>query len=110
MGIKPLGQAFDRTPYNGLISGDPSAGFSGVGATGKNHAETDVPLLDQWKLLGGDEETTAKHSNPIPGSLSDYLDTVGPDNRRRQAELLLRNPSVLLCRKPSASNFLRAPM
>lgn len=114
MGVKPSEQAFDKTSYNGLVSNNQSAGFSGVGATGKNPIETSVSWFDQLGLLTGDEKTTAKYSNPIPGSLSDYLDNTGTDNRRRQAELLLRQPvsssmpELFGGQSPSRADVIRA--
>jgi hypothetical protein len=48
MGVKPSEQTFDITSYNGLVSNNRSAGFSGVGATGKNPIETSVSWFDQW--------------------------------------------------------------
>ena len=44
-------------------------------------------VLDQKKTL-------SQYRNPIPGSLPGYLATLSPDDRRRQAELLLRRPIV----------------
>lgn len=114
MGIKPTEQIFDKTSYNDLISSNPSAGFSGVGATGKNPIETSVPWLDQLGLLTGSENTTAKYSNPIPGSLSDYLDTIDTENRHRQAELFLRQPvsssmpEIFGGQMPSRADVIRA--
>lgn len=92
MGVKPSPTGFDRAAYGDLISGNPSAPFSGVGASGTNPTETSVPLGDKWGLFWENEATTAKYSNPVPGSLSEYLNGVGTDNRRRQAELLLNQP------------------
>jgi len=92
LGLIPSGGTFDRSAYNDLISSNPSAPFSGVGATGRNPTEQSVPLGDQWNLLLGDAATTARYTNPIPGSLSDYLNNVGPTDRRRQAELFLNQP------------------
>lgn len=92
LGVTPSNTPFDSSAYGDLISNDPSAAFSGVGATGRNPTELSVPLGDQWALLRGDEATTDRYSNPIPNSLSDYLDSVGPVDRRRQAELFLNQP------------------
>lgn len=92
LGVTPSGGSFDRTAYNDLISTNPSAPFSGVGATGLNPTDRSVPLGDQWGMLTGDAATTARYTNPIPGSLPDYLNSVGPTDRRRQAELFLNQP------------------
>lgn len=114
LGVTPATTGFDRAAYQDLISSNPSAPFSGVGATGTNPTETSVPLLDQWGLYRRDGETTARYTNPVPGSLSAYLDGVGEANRRRQAELLLNQPvsstmtDVYGGRLPSRADVIRA--
>ncbi len=65
-------------------------------------------------MFTGDEKTTAKYSNPIPGNLSDYLDHTGTNNRRRQAEFLLKQPvsssmpEILGGQSPSRTDVIRA--
>ena len=92
LGVTPSGGSFDRSAYNDLISANPSAPFSGVGATGLNPTDQSVPWGDQLRMLTGDAATIARYSNPIPGSLPAYLNNVGPTDRRRQAELFLNQP------------------
>ena len=45
------GTSFDRAPFQDLVSGDPTAAFTGVGATGANPSSLSVPLGDQFDLL-----------------------------------------------------------
>lgn len=90
MGIVPTDSTFDRSRYADLI-GSNTAPFSGVGATGINPTGGSVPLGDQWNLLLGDEQTTRKYSNPL-GDLNAYINSISPENRARQAELLLKQP------------------
>ncbi len=92
LGIEPTTKGFDQTKYSDLINTNGTTPFSGVGATGANPTKGNVPLGDQWGLLWEDKNTTAKYSNPIPGSLPDYLNSVGLKDRARQAELLLKQP------------------
>jgi hypothetical protein len=73
---------FDRTSYADLINSDATAPFTGSGATGV--VPTDRGYTDMASTSMFD-----RHVNPIPGSLPGYLATLTPDQRRRQAELLL---------------------
>lgn len=78
---------FDRSPYADLVSASSTAPFTGSGATGV--VPTDRGYTD---LARAGTSMFDAHINPIPGSLSDYLDGLTPAQRRRQAELLLRQP------------------
>lgn len=91
LGVPGAGTSFDRAPFQDLVSSDPTAAFTGVGAGGANPSELSVPWLDQLNLLRGDEATTRRYTNPL-GDLQPYLDSLTPEQRARQAELLLRQP------------------
>lgn len=71
---------------------DPSKPFTGVGATGDNPTELSIGWLDQMALATGQSATTARYSNPIPGSLSAYLRGLSPRNKLAQARTLVRQP------------------
>jgi hypothetical protein len=87
IGVKGRGAAFDPGGYRDLISGDSMAAFTGVGATGVNPTERGY---GDW-LGGAGLNAFDDHINPI-GGLGDYLDTLSADQRRRQVELLVRQP------------------
>jgi hypothetical protein len=74
-----------------LVAG-PSSPFSGLGATGQSPTTLTIPYLEQAQLLAGDPATTARFSNPLPGSLPAYLATLTAAQRKQQAELLVRQP------------------
>ncbi len=90
LGITPTNTNFDPSRFSDLI-GANTAPFSGVGATGVNPTTIGVPLGDQWGLLTGDEATVRNYSNPL-GNLNTYLNSLSPQDRARQAELLLNRP------------------
>lgn len=91
IGVTGPAAPFDPGPLTAaLVSSDPSAPFTGVGATGVSPIDDDIPLMDQAKLAVGFGPTVARYSNAIPGSLPDYLATLSPAQRAQQAELLLR--------------------
>ncbi len=77
---------FSRAAYNDLISGDAMGTFTGSGATGVNPSERGYTDLAR----AGTSMLDA-HINPV-GDLSAYLAALTPDQRRRQAELLIRQP------------------
>lgn len=91
LGITPTATSFDRSRYADLISSDNAAAFSGVGATGFNPTDGSVPLGDQWSLWWENAETTRRYSNPL-GNLNAYINSITPENRARQAELLVNQP------------------
>jgi hypothetical protein len=68
------------------------APFGGAGATGVPGTKVTVPLMDQYRLWRADAVTVARYSNPIPGSLPDYLAGLSPAQRRQQARHLLARP------------------
>ena len=113
LGITPTETKFNRADFADLISANPADPFSGVGATGTNPTAGNVPLGDQWNLLRGDTETTRRYSNPL-GGLNTYLDSLSPQNRARQAELLLGQPisttmpEIYGDRLPSRADVIRA--
>jgi len=97
----------------GLVSGDPSAPFTGSGATGTLSSDSPMSLSEMWKMRGqakeaknapGGVEDAKYHrkpgmemlhdwSNPIKGDLTgpgSWLSTVSAADRKGQAELLLR--------------------
>jgi hypothetical protein len=77
---------FSRAAYNDLISGDAMGAFTGSGATGVNPSERGYT---DWARAG--TSMFDAHINPV-GDLSGYLAGLTPDQRRRQAELLIRQP------------------
>lgn len=79
-GLLPTGPDSARAPYGG------------AGATGVPGTRLDIPLTDQFWLWRGDSATVALYSNPIPGSLPDYLAGLSPAQRRGQARHLLVQP------------------
>lgn len=91
LGVTGAGARFDRAPFQDLVSGDPTAAFTGVGASGANPSSLSIPLGDQFNLWRNDASTVARYTNPL-GDLQAYLDTLTPEQRTRQAELLLRQP------------------
>lgn len=91
LGVPPTGPSFDRSPYAGLVSSDPTAPFTGAGATGVNPTDVSVPLGDQWRMLTGDAATTRRYHNPV-GDLNGYLASLPPGARTQQAELFLNQP------------------
>lgn len=113
LGITTTNANFDPSRYSDLIGADNGA-FSGVGATGVNPTTNGVSLLDQARLLFGNETTTQNYSNPIPGSLPGYLNTLSPQDRIRQAESLLNRlvsttmPEVFGDNPPSRADVIRA--
>lgn len=91
LGVPGAGTSFDRTPFQSLISNDPTHAFTGVGATGANPTSLSIPLGDQWSLWRNDPATVRRYTNPL-GNLQQYLNTLTPNQRAQQAELLLRQP------------------
>jgi hypothetical protein len=92
-----LGASFTATPFNAvpfapLIPNTPTAPFSGVGATGVAPVTLRIGPVDQALLAAGNRETERRYSNPIPGSLPDYLAGLSPTQRLQQAQLLLSRP------------------
>lgn len=110
LGIIPSNTNFDRSKYADLVSSNATAPFSGVGATGTNPTTGNVSLGDQWDLLMGDEKAIEKYSNPL-GDLPSYINSIPPQNRARQAELLLRQPiSTTMPAKFMEINCRQEPM
>lgn len=68
------------------------APFGGAGATGVPGTELSISLRDKYWLWRRDSATTARYSNPIPGSLPAYLAGLTPIQRRGQARQLLVRP------------------
>jgi hypothetical protein len=77
---------FDSTAYSDLVSSDAMAAFTGAGATGVNPSERGYS-----DLMRAGTSMLDDHINPV-GSLSAYLAGLTPDQRRRQAELLINQP------------------
>jgi hypothetical protein len=90
LGVTAAAPAFNEAPFKSLISSDPSAPFTGVGATGVNPTTLNIDPIDKVGLAVGNAGTTARYSNPLPGSLLAYLSTLSPQQRAQQAELMLR--------------------
>ncbi|NMO15077.1 hypothetical protein HPC49_08200 [Pyxidicoccus fallax] len=92
MGVTSAAPPFNVGPFRPLVSNNPEAPFTGAGASGVNPTQRGVPLTDQFQLWREDPATTQRYSNPIPGDLSAYLNSLSPTDRSRQAELFLRQP------------------
>ncbi|MFJ3789650.1 DUF4157 domain-containing protein [Kitasatospora sp. NPDC090091] len=98
-----------------LVSADPSAPFTGSGATGTVSADAPMSIGEMWSMRGqakeaedrGIEVEDAKYaripglemfydwSNPAKGALTgpgSWLEGVGAADRKGQADLLLRQP------------------
>jgi hypothetical protein len=100
-----------------LVSTDPSAPFTGVGATGLSPEKSPMSLYEMWKMRSQYKEAVEKYgkdwknittydkktgmemlydwSNPIKGGLvgpASYLSGLTPEQRKGQAELLLSQP------------------
>jgi hypothetical protein len=69
---------------------DPAAPFGGVGATGTNPTQLSIGPVDQFQLWRKDSATVSRYSNPIPGSLSDYINNLPSAERLAQARTLTR--------------------
>ena len=91
LGVPASGPAFDRAGYGDLVSANPSAPFTGTGASGVDPTARSVPLGDQWSMLTGDSAVTQRYNNPV-GDLNAYLRNLPPGDRVRQAELFLSQP------------------
>jgi hypothetical protein len=113
LGILPTNTGFNRANYADLVNPNGTSPFSGVGATGVNPTTGSVPLGDQWDLLWEDPQATQKYSNPL-GDLNSYITSITPQNRARQAELLLNQPisttmpEIYGDRLPSRADVIRA--
>lgn len=113
LGVTGAGARFDRAPFQDLVSGDPTAAFTGVGATGANPSSLSISPGDQFNLWRNDPATVRRYTNPL-GNLQAYLDGLTPAQRTRQAELLLRQPISTTMpesyagRLPSRADVIRA--
>jgi hypothetical protein len=85
-GVSGGAAPFNSTAYGDLVSGDAMAAFTGSGATGVNPTERGYT---DWMRAG--TSMFDDHINAI-GDLGAYLNSLTPDGRRRQAELLVRQP------------------
>lgn len=94
LGGAPLAVAAVAAPADLMPTGADSARapFGGAGATGIPGTSLSIPLTDQFKLWRGDSATTARYSNPIPGSLPGYIAGLSAVQRRAQARHLLLQP------------------
>lgn len=97
MGVTQSTTNFDRAAYRDLI-GNESAPFTGVGATGFNPRDVSVPFADQAKLfvesfIEERQATERLYKNPLfEVGMMNYLNSLSPADRSRQAELLLGVP------------------
>jgi hypothetical protein len=87
LGVPTSGPTFNRAPYAGLVSSDPYAPFTGVGATGVNPTELSLTTANQLGMA----VLPDAHRNPV-SSLSGYLQGLSSADRVRQAELFLNQP------------------
>lgn len=80
---------FNRNAYDDLIGDKALSPFSGSGATGVNPSQRGY-----GDLAGAGSDVVSEHINAVSdfGSLSTYLGGLTPDQRKRQAELLVRQP------------------
>lgn len=110
LGLIATKSSIDYTQYKYVVSSDPSAPFTGSGATGINPTKVDIPIKDQFNLFyekklgrGSDykngkasaEEapTTAQYSNPLDNkSVQEYVANLSPQERQAQVNLLLSQP------------------
>lgn len=84
--------AFNAAALAYVIGKAPNAPFSGSGATGKNPTKhPSIPRLDQVAMAAGIESVRRKYHNPV-GGLNVYLSSLSPQERKDQAQLLLRQP------------------
>jgi hypothetical protein len=88
---------FEPLRFAHLIGRNPSAAFTGSGATGINERTLSIPLLDKVLLALRHKPTRAWYSNPISsspayGSMLAYLATLTREERVQQGRLLLRRP------------------
>jgi len=93
VGVTSGAAPFTPTAFHESLVGGPTDPFSGVGATGTNPTNLDIPYEDQAKLayentIGSPGPTTEDYSNPI-GSLPGYLTGLTAAERTGQAELFL---------------------
>lgn len=90
------GAPFNAGAYKDLVSSNPSAPFTGVGASGDTPGKDGIGFGELWKLHQEDKETTDKYTNPLTAekgwTLDGYMATLSPENRKRQAKLLLLQP------------------
>lgn len=86
LGVSGPVAPFNRGAYSDLVSKDSLAPFTGSGATGVNPSQRG--FMD-WARVG--RKMISQNINPI-GPLGAYLATLTADQRRRQAELLIRQP------------------
>ncbi len=93
---------------------NPASPFSGVGATGRNPTDLSIGLGDQYSLWRKDDATVARYSNPIPGSLANYINSLTPAQRMAQARTLTRQaistvfPDVYMNQPPLRSRVMWA--
>ncbi|MCA8906694.1 MAG: DUF4157 domain-containing protein [Rhodospirillaceae bacterium] len=96
MGGLGTSTALDPKHYKKLF-GAADQPFSGVGATGVNPHSLSIGVTDKYKLARGEKnypKVYQKYSNPIPGSLPDYLRTLTPRQRKDQALVLMKQAIV----------------
>lgn len=86
LGVSGGAAPFNRAAYNDLVSGGAMAPFTGSGATGVNPSERGYT-----DLARAGRNVVDAHINPIV-DLGAYLGSLTSDQRRRQAELLVRQP------------------
>lgn len=73
---------------------NPQAPFTGSGATGISPTALPIEALDKLLLAFNQQSTVDEYSNPIPGSLSDYLAGLSAADRRAQATVLVTRPII----------------
>ena len=73
---------------------NPKAPFTGSGATGVSPTALSIEALDKLLLAFNHQSTVDEYSNPIPGSLSDYLAGLSVADRRAQVTALVSRPIV----------------
>jgi hypothetical protein len=73
---------------------NPKAPFTGSGATGVSPTALSIEALDKLLLAFNHSSTVDEYSNPIPGSLSDYLAGFSAADRRGQVMGLVARPIV----------------
>jgi hypothetical protein len=92
LGVTSPAPAFNMAAFSYVIGKTPTAPFGGSGSTGRNPStRPEIPKWDQAAMAAGIESVRKKYHNPV-GSLTGYLSSLTPQERKDQVTLLLRQP------------------
>lgn len=92
MGSRVAARSYSPGLAPNLVSAAADAPFTGAGATGVPGTELSVPRLEQLQLWRKNAAAVRRWSNPLPGDLFAYLDTLSIRERMAQARHLLVRP------------------